>query len=87
MIAILIALLLVLYKTMFTTPPIEEVSTDLTAESKIDQTLSKLELMNFDLSAINDPKFMSLESIEKPLIQAAVGKKNPFAIILGSQTK
>lgn len=87
MVAILIALLLVLYKTMFMPTPIEEPVEDLAKESKIEQTFAKLESMNFDLSAINDPKFMSLESLERPLVQTTVGRKNPFAVILGSQPK
>lgn len=86
MIAMLVALLLVLYKTMFVTPPLEEV-TDTTAEDKINRTLNKLELMNFNLTVMQDPKFTTLKSIETPLLNLPIGRKNPFAAIFGSSKK
>lgn len=86
MIAVLVSLLLILYKTMFVEPPIEEV-TDTTTEDKINLTLSKLEVMNFNLAVLNDPKFITLKSIETPLIESSIGRKNPFAAIFNTSAK
>ncbi len=86
MIAVLVSLLLILYKTMFVEPPIEEV-TDTTTEDKINLTLSKLEVMNFNLSVLSDPKFVTLKSIETPLLEASIGRKNPFAAIFSTSAK
>lgn len=86
MIAVLLALLLILYKTLFVKPILDEVA-DTTVEDKINKTLTKLEVMNFNLGILQDQKFMTLKSIETPFINVPVGRKNPFAAIFSSSAK
>lgn len=43
------------------------------------KTLQDLESVNFDMSFINDAKFNTLKSMEMPLPNLPVGKKNPFS--------
>ena len=94
MLITLLALLLVAYKVMFVAPPeIEEVNpaSVVRVESmvslnsypasvvRVESMVSQLNSVDFSSSAINDPKFNTLETIEQPLISLPVGRSNPFS--------
>lgn len=76
----LVALLVVAYKFMFTTPfDPAYLSSDLAESQIVISTLNRLQTVNFDTSIANDPKFKTLRSIESPLPNIPVGKTNPFS--------
>lgn len=78
MLITLLALLLVAYKVMFVAPPeIEEVNP--ASVIRVESMVSHLNSVDFSSSAINDPKFNTLETIEQPLISLPVGRSNPFS--------
>lgn len=78
MLITLLALLLVAYKVMFVAPPeIEEVNP--ASVIRVESMVSQLNSVDFSSSAINDPKFNTLETIEQPLISLPVGRSNPFS--------
>ncbi len=77
---LLLALLVVAYKFMFTTPyEGSYLSSDLSESQVVISTLNRLQTVNFDISIANDPKFKTLRSIENPLPNIPVGKTNPFS--------
>lgn len=77
---ILVGLLIVAYKVMFTTP-IDDFSADLniTASARVEAILQQVETISFNLDIIEDSKFKSLKSIEIPLISLPIGRENPFS--------
>lgn len=78
MLITLLALLLVAYKVMFVAPPeIEELNP--ASVIRVESMVSQLNSVDFSSSAINDPKFNTLETIEQPLISLPVGRSNPFS--------
>lgn len=75
----LIALLIVAYKVMFTTPYDGTLSSDFSESQVVISTLSKLQMVNLNTAVVNDPKFGTLKSIQTPLPNIPVGKENPFS--------
>jgi len=78
---LLVALLVVAYKVMFVSSPDDFfVSENMVASQRVEAVLKSVEQINFETNIILDPKFMSLQSIQRPLISLPIGKKNPFSI-------
>ncbi len=84
---VLLILLFVGYKLLFTSKS-EVSSVTETAQAnigeKIGSILKEVESINFDIGIMKEQKFMSLKSIEIPLVLLPVGKNNPFSDVLGS---
>jgi len=81
---ILIAMGVVLYRSMFAPPSAEFLLTeDSATKTKIEVTLAKIDSINFDMAVFNDSKFQTLKSIESPLPSIPKGRANPFATVLG----
>ena len=83
LLAILIAGASVLYRSVFVSSTESLLMGSETVNSKIEQTLSKLDSTSFDMAVFNNPKFQTFESIEAPLPSVPKGRTNPFAAILG----
>lgn len=74
----LLALLLVGYKVVFVVPPeVEEVNP--ASVIRLEAMINQLNSVDLSSSAIKDPKFNTLDSIEKPLPSLPVGRNNPFS--------
>lgn len=80
LVVILIALLIVGYKVMFVAPQddlvIEE---NIAASQRVESILVKVQSISFDMGVLENQKFQSLESLEIPLPNLPIGKKNPFS--------
>jgi hypothetical protein len=86
---ILLGLLIIAYKTTFTSAPIESIGVNMAgAEASLDDSavgiLNEIESINFDMSITEDQNFKSLRSIEIPLMSLPVGRKNPFSSVSNS---
>ncbi len=79
LIALLIGLLIVAYKSIFMSELETFDDANFTASARVQAVLGQVQAINFDLSVFDEPKMRSLKSIEVPLPQLPVGKKNPFA--------
>ena len=83
---ILLGLLVIGYKVVF----VQENSDLLVAENtinideKIGNILKEVESINFSVGVMKESKFMSLKSIEIPLVSLPIGRNNPFSDIPGS---
>lgn len=82
LVVILIGLLVIGYKVIFTSPSADflaEESTEISTAKKVEIVLDEVEKINFDTKVMSDPKFISLKSIETILPSLPVGKRNPFS--------
>lgn len=80
---ILIGLLVIGYKVVFTSPSADflaEENTEINTAEKVETILNEIEKINFDTKVMTDPKFTSLKSIETILPSLPVGKRNPFSL-------
>ena len=78
---ILVGLLIVAYKVLFTSPDGDLfLDENITASARVEAVLQQVESINFNLDVKEDPNFRSLKSLEIPLISLPVGKRNPFSI-------
>lgn len=76
---ILVGLLILAYKTMFGgTSEDLLVDENIIAGDRISAILTQIESINFDTSIMQNENFKSLKSIEIPLLNLPVGRKNPF---------
>lgn len=80
LVIILMALLILAFKTMYMSSGedllIEE---NIAASDRVEAIRQELESISFDTSVVSDEKLASLKSIEMPLISLPIGKKNPFS--------
>ena len=77
---ILVGLIIVAYKILFTEPVDESLISESTVESeKIVRILREVESINFSAGSVSDPKINTLKSIETDLPVIPVGKTNPFS--------
>lgn len=77
---ILVGLIIVAYKILFTEPIDESLLSNSRVESeKIIQILREVEGMNFKAGNVSAPKINTLKSIETDLPVVPVGKTNPFS--------
>lgn len=79
LLAVLVGLLIIAYKMLFSTPVDMSMDENAAASARVQATLIQVQAINFDVSALNEPKINSLQSIEIDLPNIPVGKKNPFA--------
>ncbi len=74
----LVALLIVAYKVLFVVPvEVEEVNP--ASVVRIEGMIGQLNSVDLTSSAINDPKFGTLEDMSRPLPTLPIGRTNPFA--------
>lgn len=83
LLAIVLAAGAMLYKNVFVTEDVSELQTVGTISPKIEENLSKISKINFDMSIFDDPKFDTFVSIESPLPSISTGRQNPFAAVVG----
>lgn len=86
LVIVLLGLLLVAYKVVFVSVPVDTGVEDenTMASQRVESILAQVESINFDnVSIARDPKFQSLQSIDTPLESRSYGKKNPFSAIFG----
>lgn len=77
---ILVGIVIVAYKILFTDPIDQSLMSDSVVESeKIIQVLREVESIDFTSGDATDPKISTLESLEIPLPNLPVGKTNPFS--------
>ena len=79
---ILLGLLVIGYKVIFTSPSADflaEESTEMSSAERVEVIMGEVEKINFDTKIMGDPKFTSLKSIETILPSLPVGKRNPFS--------
>lgn len=84
---ILLGLLIIGYKVVSTSPNADlltEESAENNIGEKIGSILKEVESINFNVGVMKESKFMSLKSIEIPLISLPIGKKNPFSDALSN---
>lgn len=79
---ILLGLMAVAYKTMFVAPVDETslVEENILAGERVVQVLNEIQSISFDTSVFAENQFSSLKTIEVPLPDLPVGKKNPFSV-------
>lgn len=76
---VLVGLLILAYKTMFGGTSADLlVDENIIAGDRIAATLAEIERINFDTTIMQNQNFKSLKSIEIPLLNLPVGRKNPF---------
>lgn len=85
---VLIGLLIIAYKTIFMSSTsaefieaVDPVSGGPSSISRESSILREIESINFNISVTQDPNFLSLISIEVPLISLPIGRSNPFSDI------
>jgi len=77
---ILVALLIVAYRMVFVSSDSEFLAEEnIAASSRVERTLLQIENINFDRGALQDPKFLFLQSIEVSLPSLPIGRQNPFS--------
>ncbi len=82
LVIILIGLLVIGYKVIFTSPSADflaEESAKMSTAEKVGIIMNEVEKISFDTKVMSDPKFTSLKSIETILPVLPIGKKNPFS--------
>lgn len=80
LVLVLIGLLFIAYKVIFVSSPTDLLVEDDTAASeRVTALVAEVQSINFDLSVLDDPKFMSLKSLDMPALNLPVGKRNPFS--------
>jgi hypothetical protein len=76
---ILLGLLMLAYKVIFMSSNDTLVEENIAATETVMAISQQVEAINFDTSVIKNQALKSLKSIEAPLIQLPVGKRNPFS--------
>lgn len=84
LLVLLIVILILAYKFMFA--PVDDgmYLVDDVALGRVEITLQQVQNINFDTTVVNDQKFISLQSIETPLVSMPIGRNNPFSSGFGS---
>jgi len=83
---ILLGLLVIAYKSIFMSSPVDIIDTNEDSQVGDNSTgiLGEIDGINFDTTIIDDKIFKSLKSLEIPLASIPIGRRNPFSSVSGS---